>query len=133
VHDLLFAGDRVVDLTRLLTGAGQRAAGAAGVVERPAVVVPHLDQDEVARSACGQDALPAALRTEGPAAAAADSRALDLGASGVEPGRDGVAPALLPSRPVLDRRVADDEQGGAGRRQVPLPDGGEALVPSRPP
>ena len=48
VDDLALLGEQVVYLFRLFAGAFDRAAGARGVVERPAVVVAELHDDEVA-------------------------------------------------------------------------------------
>src|SRR5581483_4979191 len=115
VDDLFLLRDRVVDLLRLVAGAAEAAAGAGRVVERAAVVVAHLDEDEVAGLRGGEDPVPPPLGDERPAAAAADRVVLDLDLRRVEERGDRVAPALLPPGAGPHRRVADDEQGGPRR------------------
>src|SRR5262249_48998486 len=93
----------------------QRAAGAGTVVERAAVVVAHLDQDEVAGLGLSQNAVPPAFGLKRPAAAAADRVVLDLDPRRVEKPGDRVAPTLLAAGAGLHGGIADDEERRHGR------------------
>ncbi len=73
VDDLVGVGDPIVDFLGLLAEARQRPASPAVVVNRAAIVVAKLDQDEIARSQFTADLIPEPLRQKRPAAASSAS------------------------------------------------------------
>src|SRR5262249_10025275 len=101
----------------------QRGAGAARV-ERTAVVVAELHEDEVAGLHLGEDLVPQPLGLVRPAAAAAAGPVLDADLRAIKEGADAISPRPQPARAlaaaVVHRRLADEEQGrqprGGGRR-----------------
>ena len=97
------------DVFGLVAETFERASG-LGAVEVAAVVVAHLEEDEVAGLDLGEDAVPGAFVDEGAAAAAGAGAVGDVDAGGVEVVGEVVAPAEVGL--VAGGGVADDEDGG---------------------
>jgi pyrrolidone-carboxylate peptidase len=106
-------GDGVIDLLRLLAHALQGAARARRIVERAAIVVAELDQDEIARLQHFEQAVPMALRQIGAAAASAQRAVDDVDPARVEEAGQRFAPTPLSVRAVAFAvaygRIADQE------------------------
>ncbi len=81
-----------------------------GSAEVAAVVVAHLEEDEVAGLDFGEDFIPGAFVDEGAAAAAGVGAVGDVDLRSVEVVGEVVAPAEVGL--VAGGRVADDEDGG---------------------
>jgi hypothetical protein len=85
-------------------------AARLGSSEIAAVVVAHLEEDEVAGLHLGEDLVPRAFVDESAAAAAGVGAVGDVDTGGVEVVGEVVAPAEVGL--VAGGRVADDEDGG---------------------
>ena len=85
-------------------GRGERVAAA--------IVVAHLEEDEVAGFDFGEDFIPGALVDVGAAGASGAGAVGDVDACGVEDVGDVVAPAEVGL--IAGGGVADDEEGGMG-------------------
>jgi hypothetical protein len=86
-----------------------------GIVERASVVVPHLDQDEVALFGPGQHPLPAALGLERAAAPATDGVVLHLDLRGIEQGMIGSFQPCWPRVPFFAVELPTRNRAGNAR------------------
>ena len=112
VYDLMLLGEEVVDFLRLVAEPGERAARPALVVDRAAIVVTELDQDEIAGLHAFKQAVPEPLGDERPAAPPSAGEVDDLELRRVEERLEVLAPADGARGAVGRGGVAGDEQGG---------------------
>ena len=108
----------VVDLPGLVAEPGERAARQALVVDRAAVVVAELDQDEVAGLHAFEQAVPEPLGDERPAAPPAAGEVDDLELRRVEERLEVLAPADGAGAPsaAVESPAMNRVAGRGGRR-----------------
>ena len=102
----LFLSDRIVDLAGLLADTANRSASVCRIIQRPAIIVAHLNQNEVSGLCISKHAIPQAFGLKSAAAASATGAVLDSNSARIKKSGDRVSPPHLPARAVFDGGIA---------------------------
>src|SRR5262249_57958747 len=78
VHDFVLLREQVIDFLRLFTETRKRTAGTRGVVNRAAIVMSELDQNEIVALHIGQHFVPQPCGYERATAASGASSIQDV-------------------------------------------------------